>query len=96
MSPLPGASSRFPGVVYELRQILLSSTGSGTTACTIRRLRRLAAKLPDEEWLEITEAVKGIVEIAHTDNRTRAELSEQLRTFLQGLGSDDEQPEGVP
>lgn len=90
MSPLPGASSHYPGVIFDVRQVLLLRVGTGTTGATIRRLRRLATRLPDEKWLELTEAVKSLVELGAAAGKSRTDLDEQLRDFLQRFGSDDE------
>ena len=87
---LPGAAARFPGVIYDVRQRLLEVAGTGTASATIRRLRRLSTRLPEERWLEVTQAVLALAELAASAGKTRAELDEQLRGLLQDLGSDDD------
>ena len=92
MSPMPGASSHYPGVIFDVRAVLLTRVGTGTTGAVIRRLRRLATRMEDEQWLELTEAVKSLVELGTAAGKSRADLDAQLRDFLQRLGSDDDGP----
>lgn len=82
------ASSRYPGVVFDLRQKLLARVGTGTTGAAIRRLRRLGTRVTDEEWLRLCAALASLVDLA--DGKSRAELDAQVRDFLQQLGSDDD------
>jgi len=90
MSPLPGASSHYPGVMFEVRRSLQTRCATGTVGATVKRLRRLAMKLPDEKWLEVTEAVKSLAELGAAAGKNRTELDVLIRDFLQRLGSDDE------
>lgn len=87
---LPGASSKFPGVVFDVRAKLLAVAGTGTTHATIRRLRRLSTRLTEERWLEVANAILTLAELSSQAGKTRAELDEQLRSLLREVGSDDE------
>ncbi len=88
---LPGASAKFPGVIYDIRLKLNAHAGTGTTHATIRRLRRLSTRLPEEQWLEAAAAVMAVADLASSAGKTRAEIDEQLREILQQLGSDDDE-----
>ena len=90
MSPVPGASAKFPGVIFEVRQKLLQRAGTGTTGVTVRRLRRLSTRLDEARWLEVCAAVQSLADLAAEAGKTRAELDEMLRDLLQREGSDDE------
>ncbi len=84
----PGASARYPGVIYDIRLKLTSKAGTGTTHATIRRLRRLSTRLPEEKWLEVAQAVMTLADLAIAGGKSRGELDEQLRELLQELGAD--------